>query len=276
VGAFAVRQWADKADGTILLSTENGDVMTSFDQTPDMPEPFGYKVSWFAIKTSDPAAVIDALELGEAVPANWASGLAAAYERESDSWMFVSPPVDGWVFAVSPWLPYPTVETHHDIGRKFDAMFSRLMSRFDDVQFFGSYRVSDFSAWARALKGKPVRIFAYSGSDSEVLMNFGEQTSGEAKLGLVDLTGLLPTEANNKMSDVAAEQDAEEERLVASGLSFDEAHEKAYPNGRHAFPDENDVVELAGLWSVDPALLSDRDDPLSLGLAVRLPANMRE
>lgn len=36
--------------------------MPSFDQTPDEPEPFGYKISWFALKTSDPAAVLEAIE----------------------------------------------------------------------------------------------------------------------------------------------------------------------------------------------------------------------
>lgn len=250
--------------------------MPSFDQTPDMPEPFGYKVSWFAIRATDPAAVIDALGLVGAAPANWASGLATAYESESDHWMFVSPAVEGWIFAVSPLLPYPTVEMHHDIGRKFDALFSRLMSRFDDVQFFGSNRVVDFSAWARAVNGKPVRAFAYTGSEGEVLMNLGGQTPEEAKLGLVDLTGLSPSEANDKMSEIEEEQGAEEERHIASGLSFDEAHKQAYPNGRHAFPDENDVVELAALWSIDPARLSEGNYPPGLGLAVRLPEDMRQ
>jgi hypothetical protein len=36
----------------------------------------------------------------------------------------------------------------HDIGRKFDVLFSRLTKRFADVQFFGSYRVVSFVAWA--------------------------------------------------------------------------------------------------------------------------------
>ena len=48
--------------------------MPSFNQTADRPAPFGYKVLWFALKASDPASVVDALELGEAAPANWASG----------------------------------------------------------------------------------------------------------------------------------------------------------------------------------------------------------
>jgi hypothetical protein len=35
--------------------------MPSFDQTPSRPEPFAYKVNWFAVKASDPASVLDAL-----------------------------------------------------------------------------------------------------------------------------------------------------------------------------------------------------------------------
>jgi hypothetical protein len=110
--------------------------MRSFDQTPDKPQPFGFKVNWLALKTSDPLAVVDALDLKETTPANWESGLAVVYEY--DPWIFVSPPVGGWVLAVGVSLPYPTLETQHDIGRKFDAMFLRLMSRFTDVQFMGA------------------------------------------------------------------------------------------------------------------------------------------
>ena len=58
--------------------------MPSFNQMPDEPQPFGFKVSWLALKTSDPAAVLDALELGEVTPANWESGLAPV--DGSDPW----------------------------------------------------------------------------------------------------------------------------------------------------------------------------------------------
>ena len=139
--------------------------MPSFDQTPDKPKDFGFKVLWFAVKASNPASVLNALEFGETTPANWASGLATVY---GDQWVFASPPVSGWVFVVGLSLPYPTNETHHDIGKRFDVLFSRWMQRFDDVQFFGSHRVSDFVTWARAVKGKPMRVFAWSGSNGEV------------------------------------------------------------------------------------------------------------
>ena len=56
-------------------SPRDGEAMPSFDQTPDKPEPFGFKISWFAVKATDPATVLDALEFKEAMPANWASAL---------------------------------------------------------------------------------------------------------------------------------------------------------------------------------------------------------
>src|SRR5271154_6190415 len=119
--------------------------MPSFDQTPDKPKSFGFKVNWFAVKASDPATVLDAFEIDEATPSNWESGIAAAYSLDASQgdgpWIFVAPPVGGWILAVSDSLPYPTVQTHDDSGKRFDVLFSRLMQRFDDVQFFGSHRV---------------------------------------------------------------------------------------------------------------------------------------
>jgi hypothetical protein len=248
--------------------------MPSFDQTPDAPKGFGFKVSWFAIKASDPAPVIDALELGEATPANWSSGLAAVYG--DDPWVFASPPVSGWVLVVGSSLPYPTDETHHDIGRRFDVLFSRLMHRFDDVHFFGSHRVVDFVAWARAVKGKSTRAFAWCGSEGAVLANAGEQTPEEAKLGFVNLSGLSPSDATDKIFAIEEEQGTEEDKFVANGLSPREARAKVRQNGRGGFHSETDVVELAALWSIDPTRLDDQDRPLSLGLAARLPDDLAQ
>jgi hypothetical protein len=167
-------------------------------------------------------------------------------------------------------LPYPTLETHHDIVKRFDVLFSRLMQRFDDVQFFGSHRVVDFVAWARAVKGKPTRIFAWSGSDGAVLANIGEQTPEEAKLGFSNLSGLSPSDAADKIFAIEEEQAVEEDKLVSSGHSRREAWTRVRQNGRGGFPEETDVVELAALWSVDPTVLDDQDRPLDLGLAARL------
>jgi hypothetical protein len=252
-----------------------GEVMPSFNQMPDKRQSFGYKVSWFAVRASDPAAVLDAFELEEATPANWESGLAAAYD---DHCVFVSPPVSGWILAVSSSWSYPVAieslsESQHDIGRRFEVLFSRLMKRFDDVQFFGSYRVVGFVAWARALNGKPIRIYANA---DEVLANLGEQTSEEAKLGFADVSGLSPSDAWDEIFRQAEEQEAKENALVASGLSRREARERVLQNGRNAIPDETDVPDLAALWSLDPMQLSDQEHPLGLGLAARLPEDLAQ
>jgi hypothetical protein len=173
-------------------------------------------------------------------------------------------------------LPYPTNETHHNIGARFDVLFSRLMKRFDDVQFFGSHRIVDFAAWARTLHGKPLRIFAYLGEIGEVLANVGEQTLEEAKLGFANLSSLAPSDATEKIEAIAEEQGIEEDKLVASGLSRREALARVRQNGRGAYPNEIDVVELAALWSINPVQLSDQDHPVGLGLAARLPKNLMQ
>jgi hypothetical protein len=151
-----------------------------------------------------------------------------------------------------------------------------LANKFDDVQFFGSHRVVDFVAWARAVNGRPIRVFAWSGSDGEVLANFGEQTPEEAKLGFLNLSGLSPPDARDKIFATNAEQSAEEDALVASGLSRKEALARARQKRRSAFPDEKDVTDLAELWSIDPTEVWDQDDPLALGLAARLPKDLAQ
>jgi hypothetical protein len=251
----------------------------SFNQTPDTPQAFGYKVMWFALKTSDPKSVIDALEFGEATPANWASGLAAVYSdsvlQTHEPWVFVSPPIDGWVLAVGAWFPYPvTIDEHRDIGQKFDVLFSRLMRRFDDVQFFGSHRGVDFVTWARAVQGKPTRIFGFA--DGDALANVGEQTSAEAQLKFANLSGLSPPEASDRIFAIAGQQQAEEHRLVLSGISSREARAKARQNGGTAFLDETDVLDLAALWSLNPLTLNEHGLPPSAGLAVRLPNDLMQ
>jgi hypothetical protein len=271
LGAFATLGTASSSSALAQL----GGAMPSLDLTPDKPQPFGFKVLWFAVKTSDPTSVLDALEFGEATPSNWASGLAAVYgdSKSGEAWVFASPPVSGWILVVSSSLPYPTNEIHHDTGKKFDVLFSRLMKHFDDVQFFGSNRVAGFVAWARALNGKPIRIFAYA---DEVMANVGEQTSEEAKLGFANFGGLSPSDALDEMFRIAEEREKVRNTLVAGGLSQREARARVRQNGRDAIPDERDVVDLAALWSVDPTQLSDQDHLLGLGLAARLPKNLTQ
>jgi hypothetical protein len=121
-----------------------------------------------------------------------------------------------------------------------------------------------------------MRIFAWSGSVGEVLANVGEQTPEEAKLGFINLTGLSPSDAVDRIFKIVGEQQDERDALVASGLSLREALAKVRQNGRGDFPGESDVVDLAALWSLDPSRLEEQDHPVGLGLAARLPKDLAQ
>lgn len=234
--------------GVVVTAAQADD--PHFDQTPDKPEAFGYKVNWFAVRTTDSLSVLNALGVRAGVPANWETGMAAAYggsySPNKKRWLFVSPPVKGWVFIVGSSLPYPVMHTpdrHNGIGQKFDNVFSRLSSHFSEVQFFGSYRVVGFVAWARAQNGRTLRVFAFG--DGDVYANVGDQTLEEASLGFPNLNGLSTRDAT--------------ERLF--GLE-------------KALPDEADVLKLAALWSLDPGQFPGDDAQPGLGVAIELPKNL--
>src|SRR5262245_29295665 len=78
------------------------------DDTPDPPVGFGYKIAWLAIQSEDPRSVLEALRealrLEDVVPANWRSGVTAAY-RYGEERVFVTPVVSGWVLCAGHSLP---------------------------------------------------------------------------------------------------------------------------------------------------------------------------
>jgi len=46
---------------TVKLGTKPKPIVS--DMTPDLPESFGYKMAWYAIKCETPLSIIDKLEL---------------------------------------------------------------------------------------------------------------------------------------------------------------------------------------------------------------------
>jgi len=247
--------------------------------TPDAPVGFGYKISWFAIKCGDSGAVVEALSLQNPRPANWASGIEAAYARDSvgaESLVFVSPPIDGWVMAVGFGLPIPDHRDPKTQGRgkvdpRFDVLFSTLAKRFPDVQFFASYRVVGLSAWARARAGRIERVFAYA--DGEVYANLGAQTAEEKTLGFLDVSGLSPLAAREAIFRNAEELDAKEGALLAGGMDGKSAQRMALGSRRAPIPGEDDPIDLAGKWSVYPLRLDERKLAPSLGVVGRFVAD---
>ena len=239
---------------------------------PDRPVGFGYKICWFAVRTTDAGAVADAMELDRRRPANWKSGMAAAYDQTpgSDRYVevFVTPPVDGWTLAIGFDLPSPAAfgsKTERRKGRHFRRLLSSLASRFDEVQFFGTYRIVGFDAWARPRGGRIERIFSFV--DGEVVANEGPQTSEEAALGFLNLGKRSPADATRYIFD-RAEALEHDESSAGEETSSGAAVQGRFRN--EPIPSEDHTIALAGAWSVDPTTLDEQSGPLGVGFVGRM------
>jgi len=230
-----------------------------------MPRQFGSNINWFVIKTVDVRSVAEALGLTGLRPSNWSNGIEDVYQSSPQRPItaFVSPPVGGWIFVVGAGLPYPADSDRNGgnllFGKRFRALFDELNRRFEEVQFFGSERVVDFSAWAWARNGQTIRVFSYVGAQGEVLANEGAQTPEEKALGLVDPGLRNPADASDYLSE-------REEALMAGAgdeTGADEDDGDGVPP--KAFPDEDDVITLAGLWGLDPYKLEALNPEPALG-----------
>jgi hypothetical protein len=214
-----------------------------FDTDPDVPCPFGYQMSWIAIRTRDTASVLAALELQEgAEPANWRTGLGAAYDPViGAARVFVSPPVNGWTLVVGQALPNPSSRRFVD---KTLPLLEALGRDFVEVQYFASYPDLDFFAWARVIENRLVRAFAIN--DEGVVWNKGRPTREELALGLkrFDMRGV-----RGRKGDTGDE-------IVL-------------------YPTEAHMMHLALKWSLDPTRLSSVDAGPSLGVIAYTPAAWR-
>lgn len=226
----------------VYLAAGTGAGRTIFATTPDVPHGFGYKMAWLAFRTRDTAAVVDALGLVAPQPANWNSGIGTVYDGElGERHVFVTPPVNGWTFVVGLSLPHP-------VGRQFVDKLTPLMvglgGRFIEIQYYFSYPLLDFFAWARVADGRLVRAFAIG--DEGIVWSKGKPTPDERSLGLkmFELRGI-----SGRRGDAGGE-------LILH-------------------PTEDHVMRLAERWSLDPTRLGENDAPPALGFVALAPAAWR-
>jgi hypothetical protein len=168
----------------------------------DFPISFGYKTRWLAIDSEDAPAVVEALGLLRVKQATWAEGMYKG--------TFVAPSILGWtlVQGIQPEVGDPL----------FSSFLENLSRRFGEVQYFGTYRVVGYDAWAKAVDGRIVRAYGWLGERGEVLLSVGPRTQEEEELGFRFVES-IPTDAdwNNLES-----------------------------------PGEEDVMRIAGRWSLNP------------------------
>jgi hypothetical protein len=183
---------------------------------------FGYKTGWLAVRDGDADAVLAQLG-GEAIgPIGWREGIRQAYDTPN-------------TVAVTPLLPgadggkwllvvgWWLAAGHESIDT---AALSRALGR--EVQLFVTHRVVELHRWERAVDGSIVRSFEYIGEKGEVTRWTGDLDDVERAIG-------LPATFD---PDRAPE---EEDYAVIVG--------------------EQDVMRVAGAWSVDPTSLEGQPAP---------------
>lgn len=203
-----------------------------YETSPDLPCAFGYRMAWLAVRSRDPRRVAEALGLMSVESANWRTGIGVVYDPElAERRVFVSPPVNGWVFVVGMALPEPAGAGS---GDAFTPLLSGLGQSFVEVQYYATAPDRDFHGWARLIDGTIVRAFAVSGDD--IVLNTGRTTKDERALGLklFELKGV-----KGRRGDAGGE-------LI---LHPTEAH----------------VMRLAGKWSIDPTTLGPASGSAGLG-----------
>jgi hypothetical protein len=241
IAIIAILTIATIAIASLILAPHVAERQVIFDDSPDKPCGFGPDMTWIAVKTNDYATVIDAVGGEQPIAANWNSGIGTIYNAEfGPNRIFVSSPVDGWVFVIGTALPHPQ---GHAFVDKCTPLLMHLGERFKEVQYFASYPDLDLFAWAKIVSG---RIRAFGVGDEGVIWNRGRTTREERTLGLklFELRGVRGRKG-----------DAGGELLM-------------HPTQEH-------VMRVAGHWSINPTLLDTSEFANGLGAVCLAPSAWR-
>ena len=150
---------------------------------PDLPVPFGSKVAWLALDTTDTEGVATALGLRGTRAATWGEGIEAAHQSS----VFVTPPLADWTLAVGTALFPP------DRAEAFvKPLLERLSRDFGEAQYFGTHRDIELHLWARARNGRLLRGYGWLGEKGLTLWDEGEPTKEERGLGFRFCDGRSP------------------------------------------------------------------------------------
>lgn len=213
-----------------------------FGTVPDRPRPFGYRMSWIAIRTSDTDTVMRSLGLSNPIVANWDSGVGTIYDDAlSDTYIFITPPVRGWTFVCGLPLPQPISPAFAD---KLTPLLVGLSQVFGHVQYFAAFPIIDFFGWVRMQQGRMVRGFIIG--DQGVIWDKGRLTPEEKALGL-------------KFYDVRGIRGRKGDAGGAIVL----------------YPTEDQVLRLAASWGLDPLLIDKSNAAPALGWIATAPVSWR-
>lgn len=206
---------------------------------PDLPVPFGPKMAWLALDTTETQAVADALGLRGARAATWAEGVRAAHQSS----VFVTPPLGEWTLAVGAALFPP--DRADDFVKPLQ---ERLSRQFGEAQYFCTHRDFELHVWARARKGRLVRGYGWLGQKGLTLWDEGGPTKEERDLGFSPPRGRAPGVEPAPNTDITTAIVRPDDRIAVTAAG-------QVQDRNAAPPDEDGVMQLASLWSIDPTSL---------------------
>jgi hypothetical protein len=194
---------------------------------------FGYKCIWIAVNTHDRDRVAEILGIKNLIACNWEKGIEKAYENK----IFISPSVGIWTLIAGWGLVDFEPKNELDEAKGFKQKIDILSKEFGEAQLFFTHRVTEYHGWAKSINGTTTRYYSFLGERFENILIEGEATPFEKQLNL----------ANTFSEEAKDENYYEREDIV--------------------FPDEELVMKIAEVWSVNPTTLEDRTD-ISKGLGL--------
>ena len=183
--------------------------------------PFGYKNSWIIFKSTETKSIIESLKefLEFQGEITWEQGLNKAYLGS----FFLTLPIQGWTFLIS---------------SRCSEIKSRLLIKsklFNEIHYYSTHRSSDFLEWEKYYEGKLIRAFSIS--DGEIIKDEGEVSDVEIQIAQKELNTTL-----ENWTDDQEMIDYIRSKNILANLG-----------------DEDNIMELAGNWSINPLQMNTID-----------------
>lgn len=115
-------------------------------------------IGWLAVRCDDPTEVAASLGFDELAPVSWNQGVAGARAGKA---VFVSAPIDGWVFVVGYWVMDQRPEQQEEL-------VVQLSASFGEAQLYSLYESIDHYMFMRAI-------------DNVLRRSFGRTSEGETR-----------------------------------------------------------------------------------------------
>lgn len=188
-----------------------------FQLSSNGPAGFGYRMAWLAVRTREPGQVAQVMGFTTGQLANWQTGIGTVYDRRlGESFVYITPPVDGWTFVVGLALPQPMGRGFVD---KCTPLLLDLGQAFPEAQYFLCYPPLDCFAWARCAEGRLIRAFAIG--DEGVIWNKGRLTREERSLDLAVLAARSARQGRNEEPTVLPRPTEAHLMSIARGWGVD-------------------------------------------------------